>query len=240
MRARLAIPFYEHGDTIGDVLASLERYDLPCIVVDDGSGEATRRKLDDIARAYEWVEIRRHAHNMGKGAALRTAYYAAAAADATHVIQLDADGQHDTSDVPSFIEAATREPDALILGTPEFDASAPWHRLHGRKLSQAIVRLETLNRDVSDPLCGFRCMPLVPTLAVIDEVHTGNRMDFDPEIVIRMVRRGVPVRNIPTRVRYPAGGVSHFQMVRDNVRIAWAYARLAPAIWKLRDREDAH
>ena len=52
-------------------------------------------------------------------------------------------------------------------------------------------------------------------------------MEFDPELIIRLVRAGVPVVNISTKVQYPESGISHFRMVEDNIRIAWAYVRLA-------------
>jgi glycosyltransferase involved in cell wall biosynthesis len=227
LRPCLAIPIYDHGDTIAGVVESLAPLELPCIVVDDGSGEATRRELDGLARRLPWLEVRRHERNLGRGAALRTAYRAAASRGMTHVVQLDADGQHDAADVPRFLEAARARPEALVLGEPVFDGSVPWHRLHGRKLSQLIVWLETLSRAVHDPLCGFRCIPLAPTLPLLDGARTGDRMDFDPELVVRLVRAGVPVRNVPTAVRYPERGISHFRMVEDNLRIAWAYLRLA-------------
>jgi hypothetical protein len=58
-------------------------------------------------------------------------------------------------------------------------------------------------------------------------------MDFDPELIIRLVRAGIPVVNLPTAVFYPEGGVSHFQLVRDNLRIAGSYVRLAfEAPWR--------
>ncbi len=227
MNPCLAIPIYDHGDSIAEVVESLAKYDLPCLIVDDGSGESTRQQLDLLEERYHWVEVVHHVRNRGRGAALRTAYEGAAARGRTHVIQLDADGQHDSADVPRFLEAAKAQPDALVLGTPIFDESVPWHRLHGRKLSQVIVWLETLSTSVRDPLCGFRCIPLASTLAVLERAHSGDRMDFDPELVIRLVRAGVPVINIPTRVNYPESGVSHFRMVEDNLRIAWAYIRLA-------------
>ena len=208
------------------MVESLVDYDLPCLIVDDGSGKFTRQQLEQLEQRHAWVEVVHHPRNRGRGAALRTAYETAAARGRTHVIQLDADGQHDSADVPRFLEAAKARPDALILGTPIFDESVPWHRLHGRKLSQIIVRLETLSKSVQDPLCGFRCIPLAPTLEVLERTQTGDRMDFDPELIIRLVRAGVPVINIPTRVQYPEDGVSHFRMVEDNLRIAWAYVRL--------------
>jgi len=227
MNPCIAIPIYDHGETIAAVVESLAKYDLPCLIVDDGSGNATQRELDYLRERYPQVEVIRHSLNRGRGAALRTAYEAASKKGMTHVIQLDADGQHDSMDVPRFLDAAKEHPDALILGQPVFDESIPWHRLHGRKLSRGIVRMETLSKSVRDPLCGFRCIPVIPTLKILEHTRTGDRMDFDPEIVIRLVRAGVPVINIPTKVRYPENGISHFRIVVDNFLIAWAYIRLA-------------
>lgn len=239
MKPGLVIPIYDHGSTIAGVVESLAKLDLPCLIVDDGSGDATRRQLDLIEERYPWVRVERHARNLGRGAALRTAYRAAAARGWTHVVQLDADGQHTAADIPRFLEAASARPEALVLGTPVFDESVPWHRLHGRKLSQVIVWLETLSTAVSDPLCGFRCVPLAPTLPILDRNRTGDRMDFDPELIIRLVRAGVPVVNIPTAVRYPESGISHFRMVEDNLRIAWAYLRLVlPVPWTCAPSRD--
>ena len=92
-----------------------------------------------------------------------------------------------------------------------------------------------------DPLCGFRCIPLARTLDVLARANTGDRMDFDPELTIRLVRAGAPVVNLPTRVQYPESGISHFRMVEDNLRIAWAYIRLAfrlPRIGSAAARND--
>ncbi len=227
MKAGLAIPIFDHGDTIGSVVESLAAFGMPLIVVNDGSGPDTRRVLDRLEREHDFVEVRHHDRNRGRGAALRTAYRRAAERGLTNLVQMDADGQHDASDVPKLLEAATQNPEALVLGAPVFDDSAPFHRLHGRKLSQGIVWLETLSFAVRDPLCGFRCIPVPSTVALIDRVRMGDRMDFDPELIIRLVRAGVPVINVETKVQYREGGISHFRMVEDNLRIAWAYARLA-------------
>ncbi|MFB3118725.1 MAG: glycosyltransferase family 2 protein [Myxococcota bacterium] len=233
MKACLGIPIYDHGETIGAVVESLASQNLPCIIVDDGCGVSTRAVLDRLEAQHTWLEVIHHRENRGRGAALRTAYRTAGQRGMTHVVQLDADGQHTAVDVPRFLEAARAQPDALVLGAPTFDDSIPWHRRHGRKLSKAIVCAETWSSVVQDPLCGFRCIPLSPTLSLLDRVRSGNRMDFDPELVIRLVRAGVPVVNVPTAVHYPEGGVSHFRMVEDNLRIAWAFARLAfEAPWR--------
>ncbi len=230
MRPCLLIPIYEHKDTIGAVLRALRSLELPAIVVDDGSDIATRRVLAALAGELPWVEIARLERNRGRGAALRHGYLRAAERGFSHVVQLDADGQHDPRDVPHFLEAARRQPDAMVLGAPLFDENAPTSRVFGRQLSRVIVWAETLTRAVSDPLCGFRCLPLGPTVKLIRRVRLGDRMEFDPELVVRLVWDGVPVVNVPTRVRYFADGLSHFDLVGDNVRIAWTYVRLAAAL----------
>lgn len=226
MQPCVGIPIYDHGSTIEAVVGSIEKFDLPCIVVDDGSHEETRRVLDRIEARFDWVEVLHHPRNCGRGAALRTAYRRGAQRGFSHLVQLDADGQHRAADIPRMLDAAHSSPNALILGAPIFDADVPWARLHGRKLSQGIVWLETWSFAVRDPLCGFRCIPLAPTLEVLDGTRTGDRMDFDPELIVRLVRAGVPVVNVPTEVCYPESGISHFRMVEDNLRIAWAYVRL--------------
>ena len=73
-------------------------------------------------------------------------------------------------------------------------------------------------------MCGFRVYPLETTCKVVD--RCGARMDFDIEIAVRVAWEGVPVVNLPTKVRYLEGGVSHFRMVHDNLRITWAHSRL--------------
>ncbi|MFV1978159.1 MAG: glycosyltransferase, partial [Myxococcota bacterium] len=105
MKACLGIPIFDHGETIGSVVESLVPLKLPCIIVDDGCGESTRAVLDRLEARHAWLEVIHHRENQGRGAALRTAYRAAGQRGMTHLIQLDADGQHTSIDVPRFLEA---------------------------------------------------------------------------------------------------------------------------------------
>src|SRR5262249_59748331 len=93
-----------------------------------------------------------------------------------------------------------------------FGADSPRVRRYGRKLSQAFVWAVTGSRAIEDPLCGFRCLPLRRTISLLDAVRLGERMDFDPEIVVRLAWDGASVVNVPTRVPYFHGGLSHFPM----------------------------
>jgi len=226
VRPCLLVPIYDHREPIGDVVRSLEPHGLPLIVVDDGSAEPTRRELAALAALYPWIELLRRDRNGGRGAALRDGYRLAGKRGFTHAVQLDADGQHEAADVPRFLEAAREQPGALVLGRPVFDDSAPRSRLYARKLSQGLVWLETLSFAIHDPLCGFRCFPLEPTLALLAERELGDHMEFDPEIIVRLLWRGLPIVNVPTPVIYREGGLSHFKNVADTARIAGVHARL--------------
>jgi glycosyltransferase involved in cell wall biosynthesis len=226
MNPCLLIPIFDHKDTIRRVVLSVEALGLPCLVINDGSGHGTREVLDAIAKEFDWVEVQHHPVNRGKGVALRHGYHLAAARGFTHVLQFDADGQHDTRDARRFLEAARRDPDAMVLGEPVFDASAPRSRIWSRKLSVGLVWLATLSRRVRDPLCGFRCLPLGATLPLVEATSMGNRMDFDPELAVRLVWKGMRVVTVPTRVRYFADGLSHFDVVWDDLRLASLYLRL--------------
>ncbi|MCP4004216.1 MAG: glycosyltransferase family 2 protein [bacterium] len=225
MRPCLLIPNYDHGSTMKDLLASLENLGLECIVVDDGSGAATQQILRALDERYSWVRVVMLPENRGKGEALRTGYRLAHSLGFTHAVQLDADGQHDAIDVPLFLEIAEQRPDALLLGMPSFE-NASRVRLYGRLLSCFWVWIETLSFEIRDPLCGLRSMPLGPTLGVLERTPCGDRMDFDPEIAVRLFWASVPVVNVPCRVRYFADGLSHFDFLWDNVRMTRLHVRL--------------
>ncbi len=240
MNPCLLIPIFDHGREIRAVVESLARFDTRCFVVDDGSGAATRTVLDALEKAHPWVEVQRRERNGGRGAALKTGYRLARSRGFSHAVQLDADGQHAAADVPRFLAEIELHQDALILGAPVFDSSVPRARLYGRQLSRAMVWLATLSLDVTDPLCGFRGVPLAPTVDLLDACPTGDHMEFDPQLVILLCWRGVPVRNVPTRVVYAEGGLSHFDMLRDNARMTDLYLRSLAGMLPRAPRLVAH
>ena len=225
MNPCLLIPIYDHKDQIRAVLDSLAEFGLHCIVIDDGSGIETRAVLDAAEKDFSWLEVYHREFNGGRGAALASGYRLAGKRGFSHAIQLDADGQHDARDVPRFVEAIDANPDALVLGTPIFDETVPKSRLYGRQLSRFMVWLTTLSMDVSDPLCGFRGIPLEPALSLLERVEMGRHMEFDPQLIIQLYWRGVPVLNLPTKVVYDAEGLSHFDFARDNLRLIGVYVK---------------
>jgi len=225
--AVVVVPVFDHGTTIAAVVRQVRGHGLPCILVDDGSSAPCASVLDALAAADPGsVALVRLASNQGKGAAMVAGFREAARRGHTHVLQIDADGQHACADIPLFIGQARRHPDAVIAGCPVYDDSVPRARLYGRYATHVWVWINTLSFDIRDSMCGFRMYPLAGLLPLLDRVRIGHRMDFDSDVIVRLHWRGVPVVNQPTRVTYPQDGVSHFRPWRDNVRISAMHARL--------------
>lgn len=221
------IPVYNHEKAVSGVVDGILAAGLPCILVDDGSRALCAHALDELAsRHASQVRLVRLTENQGKGGAVMAGLREASRLGYTHALQIDADGQHDTGDIPRFVADSVAHPDAVICGCPLYDNSVPKGRYYGRYATHVWVWINTLSLDIRDSMCGFRIYPLATTMALIDSTTLGSRMDFDVEIMVRLYWRGLDVVNVPTRVHYPADGVSHFRAWADNVLISRMHAGL--------------
>lgn len=221
------IPVYNHEHAIGMVVAAILAHHLPCILVDDGSSAKCAGVLDGLAAAHpDQIILLRHAVNRGKGGAVVTGILHASAAGYTHALQIDADGQHCTDDIPGFLAQSAARPEAVIAGCPQYDESVPKVRLYGRYLTHIWVWINTLSFDIKDSMCGFRLYPLPPFVALARRRVLGQHMDFDTDVIVRLYWDGIAVINFPTKVGYPSDGVSHFRMVQDNLLITRMHATL--------------
>jgi len=222
----LVVPHFNHIESFENFLPTLAALELPCIVVDDGSSQAVQNKLEALLEPYSHMYFYTHAKNRGKGAAMWTGAHMARAHGFTHMLQIDADGQHNTADVAEFINDSKAHPQAIISGAPQFDESAPKARVYGRKVTDFWVALETGCLTIKDSLCGFRIYPLNEFEQVFDRYHVGKRMDFDTDVLVKSVWQGIDVRFIDTNVIYLENSVSHFHYLQDNLRLIWLHTRL--------------
>ncbi|WP_367598372.1 glycosyltransferase family 2 protein [Pseudomonas fulva] len=233
------IPVYNHEQAVPAVVDDLLRAGLPCVLVDDASDTGCAQVLARLAEQTN-VFLVTLPVNQGKGGAVMAGLREAARLGFSHALQVDADGQHDLGDVQTFLEHSRHAPQALVCGYPQYDDSVPKGRLYARYLTHVWVWINSLSLQIPDSMCGFRVYPLPATLALIDTVRLGKRMDFDPEILVRLAWRNQPMRWLPTRVHYPQDGLSHFRLVHDNALISKMHAKLffgmlvrAPAIlWR--------
>jgi len=219
------IPVYNHETAVPAVVDALLAAGLPCVLVDDASSPACAAVLEHLAQG-ENIFLIRLAVNQGKGGAVMAGLREASRLGFTHALQVDADGQHDLRDVATFMQVSQQNPEALICGYPQYDASVPKGRLYARYLTHVWVWINSLSLQIPDSMCGFRVYPLAPSLALINSVKLGKRMDFDPEILVRLAWRNQPMRWLPTKVHYPLDGLSHFRLFHDNALISGMHTKL--------------
>jgi glycosyltransferase involved in cell wall biosynthesis len=225
----LLIPSYNTGPQVYDTVRAARAHWNPVWVVTDGSTDGTPDGLREMAAADPGLKLIALPENGGKGAALLHGLQLAQAAGFSHALTMDSDGQHPAELIPSFMQASQARPDAMVLGRPVFDASAPLLRVRGRRVSNWWTDLETLGAGIDDSLYGFRVYPVAGLIAVMRRQPWMRRFDFDTEAVVRLAWRGVKPINLPAPVKYLSaeeGGVSHFRYGRDNVLLTWMHLRL--------------
>lgn len=225
----IILPSYNTGRRLASVVTDVAAPGWDVLVVIDGSTDGSELPVVEMAGTIPHLKVLRCPKNQGKGAAVLEGARVALARGFTHALVMDSDGQHPVESVATFMEASSKNPNAMIIGQPIFPANIPRERLHGRKLSNGLVRLELLGRGVNDVLFGFRVYPLAPLLAALGDRRGGRRYDFETEAAVRLAWAGVMPLNVPAPVRYltrEEGGISHFHYVRDNARLVIMHVKL--------------
>jgi len=181
-------PDLQQSSTIEEVVARVRAHIPDVVVIDDGSAEPARQVVQQLADTHR-CEVVFRPHNGGKGAAVKTGLAWAHEHHYDYALQIDADLQHNTDDIPKLIAAVGEAPtkETLVLAQPVFDASAPQGTAARASDHGVFAMVETLGRKVGDPLCGYRIYPVEAALRV---KARGDAMDFDPEIAVRLVWEG--------------------------------------------------
>jgi glycosyltransferase involved in cell wall biosynthesis len=197
------IPAYNEAERITPVVVGARRH-LPVLVVDDGSHDATAA----LAQAAGATVVSQQP-NAGKGAALKLGFRWAVTHGYAAVITLDADGQHDPQEIPTFLRAYRAEPCDLIIGERDF-SQIPIVR----RTSNTIGRITfswALGRTVRDNQSGYRLISrrLMETMLISEE----QGFQFEVEMIVVCVRQGFHLCSVPIRTIY-AGESSHIQPLR--------------------------
>ena len=206
----VVIPHYNHAATLREVAQRCRKIWPHVLVVDDGSALSLQETLRGLDVA--WVQ---HPINRGKGCAILTAAAWAQEHGFTHIITLDADGQHDPAEIPLFVQRARCVPGALVVGVRKFDASVPFGSRFGRKFGNFWVHVQT-GKAVQDIQSGYRCYP-VGMLQVLPT--WSKRYAFEVEIVVRALWAGFAVEEVNISVTYGPDRISHFSPWKDNFRL---------------------
>ncbi|MCK4494324.1 MAG: glycosyltransferase family 2 protein [Methylococcales bacterium] len=226
----ILIPSYNTGEILQKTVAEILRYHQPVWVIIDGSNDGSEQTLIPLQKKYgNTLTIIHFPENKGKGAVILKGIESAYLKGFTHVLTMDADLQHSAESIGEFIEKSQKNPEAMILGKPIFEKSAPTLRVQGRRISNAWVNLETLNWGIGDSLFGMRVYPIKKLITVMHATKWARGFDFEPEVVVKLAWSGVKAINIKTPVRYlglDEGGVSQFRYLRDNILLIGMHSRL--------------
>jgi glycosyltransferase involved in cell wall biosynthesis len=214
----ILIPAYNAQETLGFVLKKIKPLKIDTVVVDDGSSDETKRvALENGARLVG------HPLNLGKGAALRTGFQYILQRDYHMVITLDADGQHDPSEIPSLLKIfQSVKPDILIASrAAEFGKMTFLRRFWNRLGVKAVARL--CHSDITDSQSGFR---LIRTEVLKGVDLFTSRFETELELLINACKRGFSVLSVPIKTQNVDGtGSSHFRPVVDTWLVCKIFLR---------------
>lgn len=222
MRGAVIIPVYNHGGQIGEVVRQALQLDLPVIVVDDGSTDASA----GILRNMKKISVIRHPANQGKGAALLTGFAAAVEQHCNWALTIDGDGQHRPEDARALLLAVAEGERAIVVGSRQgmTGKNVPWTSRFGRGFSNFWVWVAG-GPFISDSQSGFRLYPLPESLQLGVKAR---RYQFEVEVLVRARQRGIDIIEVPVQVVYQDRGerVSHFRPWVDFWRNSATFSRL--------------
>lgn len=217
-RICILIPAYNAQETLGSVLKKIEPLKMDTLVVNDGSSDETKRVASENG-----AQLLEHSLNLGKGAALQTGFQYILQKDYQVVITLDADGQHDPSEIPSLLKIfQIVKPDILIASrAAEFGKMTFLRRFWNRLGVKAVARL--CHSDITDSQSGFR---LIRTKVLKEVDFSTSRFETELELLIKACKKGFSVLSIPINTQQVDGtGSSHFRPVADTWLVCKIFLR---------------
>ena len=215
-RLCVLIPTYNNAGTIVQVIEDVRQYCPDIIVVNDGSTDTTQDLIQSLSPS---VTVVSYLPNKGKGHALVAGFRKAKELGFTHVITIDADGQHFAADIPLLIAEMKHNPSGFIVGCRNLtEDNMPRQNTFANKFSNFWFRLQT-GINLPDTQSGYRLYTLdaLRGLSLIT-----SRYEAELELLVFAAWAGVQVTSVPVRVYYPPAEerVSHFRPVYDFVRIS--------------------
>jgi glycosyltransferase involved in cell wall biosynthesis len=223
----IVIPAYEPTEVLLQLVQALRGAapEFETLVIDDGSSQ-THQDVFEVLEKTDGVSIIRHAVNMGKGAALKTAMnYALVRGDVETIVTADADGQHGAADILKVAKLSCDIPDSIVLGVRSFGSEVPLRSRFGNILTRNVLRIFSGLR-LSDTQTGLRA---ISRRAMREFLKVqSNRYEFELECLLLAQQKGIDIREAPIETIYIDGNSSsHFNPVIDSLKIYFVFLRFS-------------
>jgi len=212
------IPSYEPNERLIALVAELRTADprIRILVVDDGSGERFAAVFDRAVLAGATVV--HHAHNRGKGAALRTGFsWIRDHARGDVIVTADADGQHTVRDILAVANSTDPDGASLVLGCRAFDGDVPLRSRAGNAFARRLFRLAA-GWSLGDTQTGLRGVP--PAMIEWLLGVPGDRFEYEQRVLLGLTRAGFDAVEVEIETVYlEQNESSHFRPVIDSIRV---------------------
>lgn len=215
----VCIPAYNEETRIGRVVQEARKFSQHVIVCDDGSADRTAVEATDSGAV-----VLRHDKNEGKGAALRTLLGVARKFSPDIIITLDADGQHDPSDIPKLVMPILDGSADVVIGSRFGNGNKiPIHRKVGNSILTTMTNVSAKTK-VQDTQSGFRAYSskVIPSITI-----NRNGMGVDSEILIKVAKSGFKIEERRVSVKY-GGETSTFNPLSHTLRVVWSLLEALP------------
>jgi glycosyltransferase involved in cell wall biosynthesis len=210
------IPTYNNVSSISQVVDDVSNYCSDIFVVLDGPTDGTA----ELIREIKGIQVIDYTPNRGKGFALRKGFKAARKEGFENAIALDSDGQHYAKDILTLLEKSEEVPGSLIVGARKMEG-ADQNKKSGfaNKFSNFWYKIETLH-SLPDTQSGYRLYPIGKMKGML---FLSTKYEFEVEVLVKAVWRGIKVTSTPIDVYYPPQSerVSHFRPGPDFTRISF-------------------
>ena len=180
------------------------------IVVDDGSTDSTSQRAMDGGAI-----VIKHVNNQGKGAALRTGFSYVERKRFSVLITMDADRQHDYTELPKFIEEFKKNSADIVIGNRMSDTrNMPFVRLYTNRITSFFTSL-FLSCRISDTQSGYR---LIRTEVLRNINLLTSNFETESEVLIKAGRKGFRIKEIPIKTVYLPNAQSKIRPIKDTLK----------------------
>lgn len=187
------IPAFNEEISIGSVVLNTKKYVDSVIVVDDGSTDNTA----EVAR-LAGAKVIKHTRNMGKGSAFKTGFSAARQNCAKVIVTIDADGQHDPSEIPKVIAPILSGDADMVIGSRYLNGNIPLYRRIGQRFLDHATNLNS-GYHIIDIQSGFRAFDINTIPNFLFE-QTG--FSIESEMLTEAANAGLKIKEVDIGVRY--------------------------------------